>query len=156
MRGAAAATARGAISRERLAELVARDLSIRAIAAEVDRSATTVRYWLKRYGLATTPEARRAGPKPVARPTITWFRHGTGVGVLRAEGGWRCAACAVESVTRWRQRAKRILVEEAGGACQLCGYDRCILLCSNCHGEVESGFVSVLPNMGARAADKAG
>jgi hypothetical protein len=88
-------------------------------------------------------------------------------------------------VTTWRRRAKRILVEEAGGCCRLCGYDRCVaalhlhhldpgtkrfglggrglaraldslreeaakcvLLCSNCHAEVEAG-ISRLPFPGA-------
>jgi hypothetical protein len=78
---------------------------------------------------------------------------------------------------------KQILVEEAGGACALCGYDRhvgalqlhhidrstkrfsmslrgvarslersqaeaakCVLLCSNCHAEVEAG-VTTFPGM---------
>jgi hypothetical protein len=76
---------------------------------------------------------------------------------------------------------RRILIEEAGGACALCGYARCIvslsfhhvdpatklfpmtmsagkslatyraeakkcvLLCSNCHGEVEAGLVASPP-----------
>ena len=81
---------------------------------------------------------------------------------------------------RRRRRVKGILVEEAGGCCRLCRYDRClaalqfhhldpsakqfgvgqdgvarsierlraevrkcILLCSNCHAEVESGASSV-------------
>jgi len=30
-----------------------------------------------------------------------------------------------EAVMRWRRRAKVRLLEEAGGACYLCGYDRC-------------------------------
>ena len=75
---------------------------------------------------------------------------------------------------------KEILVAEAGGRCQLCGYDRhaaalhfhhvhpsaksfglarrgvtrslnevraeaakCVLLCSNCHAEVEAGLVAL-------------
>jgi hypothetical protein len=82
-------------------------------------------------------------------------------------------------VIRRRRKAKEILVREAGGRCQLCGYDRsqtalqfhhldpntkefgvahrgargierlraeirkCVLLCSNCHAEVESGFSSI-------------
>ena len=78
---------------------------------------------------------------------------------------------------------KRILVEEAGGACAICGYDRyvgalqfhhldrtqkrfhlglkglgraldnvreearkCVLLCANCHAEVEGGVASVPPS----------
>jgi hypothetical protein len=86
----------------------------------------------------------------------------------------------VEAVTRRRRQVKRILVEEAGGACSLCGYDRyagalhfhhvdrrtkrfavshdgntmslasscaeaekCVLLCANCHAEVEGGLASL-------------
>ena len=80
----------------------------------------------------------------------------------------------------WRRKVKRILVEEAGGACAVCGYSRfdaalqfhhvdpteksfalsregvtrslararaeaqkCVLLCANCHAEVEGGFVEL-------------
>lgn len=90
----------------------------------------------------------------------------------------RCKKCISEAVTRRIQKAKRILVEEAGGKCKLCGYDRCMrnlhfhhidpsqkefqisggsrsltrlraevnkckLLCSNCHGEVEEGLLAL-------------
>jgi hypothetical protein len=80
-------------------------------------------------------------------------------------------------------RSKRILVEEAGGVCTVCGYSRCIvalefhhvaredkrfsmshrgvtrslerareearkcvLLCANCHAEVEAGVVVLASN----------
>src|SRR5438045_2717147 len=56
--GAEKHSPRGGIERDRLEELVAQDLTVREIAAEVDRSFTTVRHWLRRYGLQTTPEAR--------------------------------------------------------------------------------------------------
>lgn len=101
-----------------------------------------------------------------------------------AAGGrfrWRCKRCVGEAVTRRHQKVKRILVEEAGGRCALCGYDRCIvclhfhhvdpstkafginlghvraldayreearkcvLVCANCHGEIESGLVASPP-----------
>jgi hypothetical protein len=89
-------------------------------------------------------------------------------------------------VLRRRRRVKEILVSEAGGACRLCGYDRClaalefhhldpttksfglafagvtrgiaemrteaakcILLCSNCHAEVEAGVREVAPQRAA-------
>jgi 5-methylcytosine-specific restriction endonuclease McrA len=32
--------------------------------------------------------------------------------------------CRGEDVAAWRRRAKKSLVEEAGGKCQICGYDR--------------------------------
>src|SRR5690349_10676022 len=50
--------ARGGIARETLEPLVAAGLPIRAIAAELGVSYTTVRHWLKRHEL-TTSRARR-------------------------------------------------------------------------------------------------
>ena len=85
------------------------------------------------------------------------------------------------------QKVKRILVEEAGGCCAVCGYNRCmvnlhfhhvdpttksftmsvasgkglgklraearkcVLVCANCHGEIESGVIPS-PPAGARYA----
>lgn len=96
--------------------------------------------------------------------------------VRRGSDGFRCRLCRTGAVQRRRREIKRLLVEEAGGACVLCGYDqslaglhfhhvdpsekafalsrqgvtrslaaaraeaaKCVLLCSNCHAEVESG-----------------
>lgn len=86
-----------------------------------------------------------------------------------------------EAVTRRHQKMRKTLVAEAGGACVLCGYNRClfslhfhhvdpakksfqmtvaigrsiaafraeatkcVLLCANCHGEVEAGMVESPP-----------
>ena len=172
--------ARGGIPRETLEELVARDLTIREIAAEVDRSTATVRYWLAFHGLRTTREARRArraaGGAGFARCPV----HGEVRHVERNDGRLRCSRCNSEAVSRRRREIKRILVEEAGGACAVCGYDRwvgalhfhhldpsekrfnlglkglaraldavraeaakCVLLCANCHAEVEGGVVDL-------------
>lgn len=40
---------------------------------------------------------------------------------------WRCKRCVGEAVTRRLQKIKRMLVEEAGGSCCVCGYDACII-----------------------------
>jgi 5-methylcytosine-specific restriction endonuclease McrA len=102
-----------------------------------------------------------------------------------ADGRWRCKRCIGDAVSRRHRRLKQLLVEQAGGACALCGYDRtpvslhfhhvdpatkdfpmtmargvsqaryeaelrkCVLLCANCHGEVEAGLV-VSPPAGTR------
>src|SRR4051794_29217743 len=126
MRGVAELTARGAIPRERIERIVAQDMSVRAIATEVDRSPTTVRYWLKRYGLVTTPQAR-ATRRVVRQCVVAHCRaHGSVEHDIDSAGTMRCRRCAADAVTRWRRRAKQILVAEAGGACRLCGYDRCL------------------------------
>lgn len=94
-----------------------------------------------------------------------------------AQPRWRCKRCVAEAVTRRHQRVKEQLVEEAGGCCCICGYDRtvvnlhfhhvdptqksfmmtmaqgkslaayraeaakCVLVCANCHGEIEAGLI---------------
>jgi hypothetical protein len=92
----------------------------------------------------------------------------------------RCQQCRRDRVIARRRKVKAMLVEEAGGCCLLCGYDRyvgalqfhhldpseksfglgvrgvarslercreearkCVLLCANCHAEVEAGFATV-------------
>jgi hypothetical protein len=43
---------------------------------------------------------------------------------VRADG-FRCSRCRSEHVTERRRRVKLQLIREAGGACIICGYDRC-------------------------------
>ena len=107
-------------------------------------------------------------------------RHGEAEFALygRAQPRWRCKRCVGEAVRRRQQKIKRILVDEAGGKCAICGYDRCIgnlhfhhvdpaaksfamstatgkslaayrhearkcmLVCANCHGEIEAGLAA--------------
>ena len=106
-----------------------------------------------------------------------FHRYRAGKGTHR----WRCKRCIGEHVTRRHQKLRRILVDEAGGACAVCGYDRCIinlhfhhvdprtkafsmsmargksiaayrleaqkcvLVCANCHGEIEAGLIPSPP-----------
>src|SRR5205823_3844050 len=90
----------------------------------VGRSYSTVRYWTKRYGLETAHLRRlKSGPKPPELERLC-RRHGITLFVLESRGAYRCRLCRTEAVTRRRRRAKSILISEAGGACQICGYDR--------------------------------
>jgi transposase len=172
--------AKGGLDRDRLEKLVGDGLSTTQIASLVGRSKSTVRHWLKEYGLRTQwAERRRSSgngePTLELRCTthgLTTFRH-------RSKGGYRCTKCRADAVSRRRRKVKRMLVEEAGGCCAICGYGRsisalefhhvvpaekrfalshrgvtrsierarqearkCVLLCANCHAEVEAGMVA--------------
>ncbi len=181
-RGAAKHAARGGLTRDELAALVDAGMTIAEIAAKVGMSKTTVRHWLGRYDLRTTnrrgrrmdpalQDARSSGATEVVHECP---RHGATAFVLDGRGYFRCRKCRAEAVTRRRRKMKAILVQEAGGACRLCGYQgsmgalhfhhvdpatkrfelnakgvalaletlraearKCVLLCSNCHSEVE-------------------
>ena len=168
--------ARGGIGRETLEDLVERGLSSRGIATELGVSQATVNHWLKRHGLKTE-RARGDAGQGESQVLRTCLHHGEGVFVRYGEADhYRCLRCRRERVIDRRRRVKEILVAEAGGACALCGYSRCVaalhfhhrdpatkefglalngvarslarsrveaakcvLLCANCHAEVEAG-----------------
>jgi len=179
------------IGPETLAELVQSGLSIRQIAAELDRTPAAVRHWLGRHELGTRG---RPGPRTPVVPgdtsddvVLNCRVHGLTVHRPRGDGGGlRCLRCRSAAVKDRRRKVKAILVDEAGGCCVVCGYDRClralgfhhvdparktfglgfkgatrsldrsraemskcVLLCSNCHMEVEAG-VRALPAMNDR------
>jgi transposase-like protein len=171
---------RGGIERVLLMEMISNGLSVRAIADHLECSPTRVRYWITRHELATLAAESRAERLASAKDNVRLCpTHGLSPHGQRTSG-FRCRTCAVEQVTARRRRVKQILVEEAGGRCIVCGYDRCqralefhhldpsekrfplahrglsqgiaklraesakcVLLCSNCHAEVESGLIDL-------------
>jgi transposase len=178
---AARHAARGPLTRDMLEPLIECGMSIRQIARELDRSASTVRHWLERYGLKTTAAQRvRRDGSTAERVLRDCPAHGwTEFRRVGTQVHYRCARCVVDAVSHRRQIVKDVLLDEAGGRCVICGYDRnpralqfhhvdptaklftlrngnmrslemmraeaakCILLCANCHAEVESGSAVV-------------
>jgi hypothetical protein len=122
---------RGGLARDELAPLVASGMTLGSIATELGVGMNTVRYWIGRHGLPRPIAVRRAeidrilesGQRIVVR---TCAKHGETSFILENSGRARCKRCRMERVAEWRRRAKRRLVAEAGGRCQLCGYDRCM------------------------------
>jgi transposase-like protein len=173
---------KGPLSRSELQLLVDSHRSIREIARELDRSPSTVRYWLDRYDLKVPParslKARSLAARAVGKTRFlaNCPKHGEGEFLAMANGRSRCSRCNAEAVSKRRRKVKGDLVAEAGGCCSECGYDhsqaalqfhhldpsskafaiagrgvsrsitkaraeagKCVLLCANCHAEVEAG-----------------
>ncbi len=173
--------AKGGLTREQLDPLVQAGLSTMDIAEVVGLSKTTVRHWLREYGLKTQwADRRRASGERQPEMQLRCEEHGLTTFKRRGGGGYRCAKCRAAAVARRRRKVKRILVADAGGRCEVCGYSRCIaalefhhlvpaeksfslshrgvarslekaraearkcvLLCANCHAEVEAGLVTL-------------
>jgi len=176
-------SAKGAPSKEEMERLLATGLSLREIAHRLDRSLATIRHWMGKYGLETERSSRLRESRDACRngskvAHLKCPQHGASTFVPRVDGRFRCGQCRMEAVAKRRRSLKRILVEEAGGGCMLCGYSRChralefhhldpkakqfqitshtrslarlreeaskcVLLCSNCHAEVEAGIAAV-------------
>jgi transposase len=173
--------ARGGIDRAELEALVEAGASIAKICVQLRRSHATVRHWLAKYGLETQATIRRRATKQARVGGLVTVEshcphHGLTEFWLEGRGAYRCSNCRKEAVAKRRRKIKEILVQEAGGACAICGYDdwigalqfhhrdpaakefgisgagitrsldrarvearKCVLLCSNCHAEVEAG-----------------
>jgi len=176
---------RGGLARSALEVRIAAGATAREMASDLNVSDSTVRYWLAAYGLRTKAAARREEGLAAHRAeqelaVLTCKHHGLTEHWLEGRGSYRCLRCRSDAVARRRRNVKTILVEEAGGRCARCGYDRCIsalhfhhrdpsaklftlsnrgwtksiasarqeaakcvLLCSNCHAEVEAGVARV-------------
>lgn len=170
---------------EPLAALVANGLTLTQIADELGTSVNAVRTWVKKHGLelaysAEAEEVRKARAAGVRTMMLKCPRHGATEFQVLKRSGARCKRCQGEAVAARRRKVKRMLVEEAGGACRICGYDgfpgalhfhhldpnakrfgisragvtrgvdrareeveKCVLLCANCHAEVEWGHAAL-------------
>jgi transposase-like protein len=125
-RHAARHAPRGGLRPDQLEPLIEGGLTIRQIAAELDRSTATVRHWLKRHGLKTTRgELTRRDGSTAIEVIRDCPRHGwTRFRKVGTQTHYRCAQCVIDAVANARHRIRRTLVDSAGGKCTLCGYDR--------------------------------
>jgi hypothetical protein len=175
------------ISRAALEPLVNEGLTLGQIAAKFEVSIKTVHYWVRNHGLPRPVDVRARDTKERLRSGDTRAmrkcrHHGYVEFTLDRRGSWRCRQCRQDAVAERRRKVKRILVEEAGGECRLCGYDKaigalqfhhldpatkhfglaqrghtvgialaraeaakCVLLCANCHVEIETGVTTLPP-----------
>lgn len=178
-------TPNGKVDPRQLGTLVEEGASIQEMGEAFSVGRTTIRYWLRKLGLETQRsirlrETRAACEKGVRRTYSRCSKHGHTAFYARPDGGFRCGRCRSEAVSKRRRSVKKVLVEEAGGRCALCGFDqhpaalqfhhvdpstksfhlseggltrgiercraeaaKCVLLCSNCHAQVEVGVKSV-------------
>jgi DNA-binding CsgD family transcriptional regulator len=177
---------RGPIPELKLRALAASGKSVRAVARQLDRSTSTVRYWLDKYGIevhgikGNRAKALAARARGATAIVLTCRHHGDTDFYVAPNGNYHCKQCRTERVAQWRRNAKDDLFREAGGRCRLCGYDKClgalhfhhleprtksfglamrgqtkayakllaearkcILLCANCHAEVERGVTTI-------------
>lgn len=117
---------RGPLCAGKLKSLADSGATLVEMAEQLDRSASTVRYWLARHGISAS---NRRGPRrrcsDGAKAAIFECRHhGWTEFVLEGQGHYRCKRCRSAAVVQRRRTIKQKLVEEAGGACVLCGYGR--------------------------------
>ena len=143
---------KGGLREEVLKGMAEAGMSWAEMARELDRSQSTIRYWLRKYGLwplgatGRRAEARRAREQGLRYAELECLRHGRTTFILENRGYHRCMKCRMERVAAWRRRAKRRLIEVAGGACVICGYDATRGRCSS--------IISIRPRRPSRLAAK--
>jgi hypothetical protein len=170
------------MSEENLKEFLNSNLSIRQISKLSGSSYSTVRYWLKKYGLSPVYKQfniveygkERYCPRCKCNKDVTEFYKRR----KKLHSSSYCRSCSSDKTFERMRKFKEKCVEYKGGSCKNCGYkrcfsalefhhvnpehkdftishmrkysfdeitmyelDKCVLLCSNCHREVESGVL---------------
>jgi 5-methylcytosine-specific restriction endonuclease McrA len=175
----------GRVDPDQLRAMIEQGASIHGAAEKLGVSYSTARHWVRRLGLETRRmnrlrESQQARDNGDNRARLTCPSHGETWFFKSPSGPFRCGKCRSDAVSRYRRRVKERLIERAGGACQLCGYDantralqfhhvapgsktftisrhgvtrsyteveaeadKCVLLCANCHAEVEAGVAEI-------------
>lgn len=130
--GESRSNGRKRIDRATLEDLVERETTVARIAEALGTSAQTVNREIARLGLPRPIDIRREVVDRALREGVTTLtrkcrRHGeTDFAIVGSERRLRCKRCRSEAVARRRRRVKEQLVAEAGGRCELCGFDGCL------------------------------
>src|SRR5579859_1563599 len=108
------------MEKQHLVELRHQGMSMRRIGAEMGVSYTTVRYWMRLYGIDSTRVDQRDRRGPLCRVC----------GDTRPEHFYKkpqteCKRCFNRRRAQQNQRNRAIVVRSMGGKCALCGYARC-------------------------------
>lgn len=144
---------KGAPSKEEMERLLAAGLSLRRVAEELDRSLATIRHWMSKYGLKPAPRRKKAsehGPREM--PSVC-KQHGSTLFVREGSCYYRCKRCRYDRCQKVLEfhhldpDLKAFQLSHNGATRSLAKSRaearKCILLCANCHREVEAGIRAV-------------
>ena len=156
------------MNKEELVGMINDGMSSREIAKKINKSQTSVNYWIKKFNLRTNPSFYKTEPKCTVCGEID---PGNFYGHYKST----CKKCFNKIQSDRFRSVRRAIVEEQGGKCSICGYNKyigalefhhldpskkdplyssskcwgidrirkevenCVLLCSNCHREIEAG-----------------
>lgn len=129
------------MEKHELVSLINEGLSTRQIGARVGKSQSSVKYWLKKLGLNTKKKRYNAGGSP---PICKTCGESNPSKFYKGQRTF-CKACDTERVRQLQRRNKQQAVDEKGGKCERCGYDRCIAALDFHHpGEKDSRFSNMM------------
>lgn len=109
------------MDKNRLSQLVDTGMTLREIASAGNVSYTTVRYWMKVYGLSPQHRVKAKMNRRCARcgesDRSKFYRS---VGSL-------CGKCENEDAMKRQKETRKRIVDYLGGKCVICGYDKYIV-----------------------------
>jgi 5-methylcytosine-specific restriction endonuclease McrA len=159
---------RGLMDKKTLEDAIKNGLTIQQIAGAVNKSAGSVRHWLRKYGLSTVKRVQYICPCGETDPD-QFYGHRKSL----------CKVCDNRRVTERNRKNKQEAVELMGGKCNSCGFDlfyealefhhldpsekdpkftnvsnwgmerikeelsKCVMLCSNCHKGAHAGHIKL-------------
>lgn len=160
------------MDQQNLRQLVEDGKSIRQIATLLNKSAGSVRHWLRKYNLTTYKEPKYSTNCKFCGIILT------DENTYSSKKRWSCKSCANKYRNERFVLTKRKMVEYKGGKCICCGFDKhysaldfhhldpaikefnltrnsigwdklkpeldkCVLLCSNCHRMIHAGVIQL-------------
>jgi len=107
------------MDKEVLIEMIENKLSQREIAEKVGKSQTTVRHWLKKYGLST-----RYLKKPRDKTHYCYQCGEDNPENFYGNDKQVCAKCHNKRVIKLGKEKREYAIKQLGGECKSCGYNK--------------------------------
>lgn len=116
------------MNKEELQQMVDGYLSIRQMAEKTGKSATSIRYWLKKHELKSKIQRFNKGgenkkPKSLQKPFLC-AKCGESDPDRFYHARSRCKTCHNREQVKRVKETKQRAVEYKGGRCEKCGYDK--------------------------------
>lgn len=107
------------MEKEELIKLIEQGLTQSEIAKELEKSTTTVVYWLEKYGLFTK---NSQGPRVIKHNCYTCGE----IDPLKFYGKDKkiCSSCSSKRVADASREKRKYALEKLGNKCQSCGFDK--------------------------------
>jgi DNA-binding transcriptional ArsR family regulator len=111
------------MNKELLSQLINEGLSTYKIAAKLNVSQSTIRHWLKKFGLTTViiKDNKYCHRCKKDLPKDEFYNRRNGIG-----NSPYCKSCTKQQTTERQQLFKVKCVEYKDGKCIVCNYDKCI------------------------------
>lgn len=114
------------MDKKELEEYIEAGETLASMSTIKDVSISTIRHYLRKYGLKTKLSGHIRGPNKLPEIKKICKYHGETTYYLQGRNSYRCKKCNSERSSVRRRKVKELALDYLGSRCSICDYDKSI------------------------------